>query len=195
MPIDDPRSWDDLTLARRCAAREEAAWEEFLRRFGPAVQGVLRHVFAKAGLPDPLHEAEEALGDLARALLHRDAASLRAYRPPATLQAYLRVVARNTAVDLLRRRRASLSLDAASPGRPPLRDLLEAPGATEPEFGAEELERALARLPSQEVLALRLAYWDGKPLAEVARILGIPLGTLGPLMTRARAALRQALGK
>lgn len=192
MPRDNPQDWDDLTLARRCAGREEAAWREFLRRTAPAAEAVFRRVFARAGLPDPAREAEEAMGDLVHALLRSNAASLKAYRPPHALKTYVRVIARNIAVGILRKRHQTLSLDA---GGMPLRELLEAPEEPGLPASPARLEEALARLPPREALALRLAYWDGHSLIEISRVLRIPMGTLGPLMSRAREALRRDLGK
>lgn len=183
---DDPRAWDDLTLAKRCVSREEAAWKELLRRLGPAVHGMMWRVFRRAGVPDPVREAGEALGDLALALLEKDAAALRAYHPPSSLQAYLAVIARNLALNLLRKRHTSL----------PLRyeEAVSQPGLPEdPPVTSEQLARGLEALQPRERLLLQLVHMEGLSYARAAALLGVPEVQMGPLLSRARAALRKAL--
>ncbi len=181
-----PESWDDETLARRSALREDRAWRELLRRCGGAAEGMMRRVFARSGSPESAREASEALGDWAAALLENDAALLRAYWPRAPLRAYLAVIARSVAVRMARRSPRGLPLD---PGA------AEAPGRAPAEFpaGPEALAKALSTLPSRDRLLLRLVYWDACSYDEAAGVLGVAPSSLGPLLTRARHALRQAL--
>lgn len=188
---DDPESWDDLTLARRCAGREEAAWREFLRRIGPEAQAMMRRLFARGGLPDPDREASEALGELAAHLLAGNARLLRAYRPVAPLRTFVAAIARNVAVDILRKRSPGFSLEQAYQGGGSLGDLLAAPAEAAPD--SRSFEAALASLPARDRLILRLFYWEGASYAEIAGVLGVAPGSLGPLMVRARDALRRKL--
>lgn len=189
---EDPEQWSDLELALRCAARDDAAWRELLRRAGPHAAGAMRRVFARAGVPDPAREASEALGSVVEALLGRDASLLRSYRPLAPLAVYVAVVARNVALSLLKPRRVHLSLEAPAPGGKALAELLEA-GADPGGVGTELLESALASLPAREQVALRLAYWEGLSYAGIARVLDVAESSMGMLMTRARKRLRDAL--
>ena len=183
--MSDPRTWDDVLLAARCAAREEAAWLELLRRAGPAAEGALRRAFARTGIPGPNREAAEAMGDWASMLLERDGALLRAYRPPVPLAAYLAVIARTVAFRILRKRHPGLSLEAAGP--------LPSPEAPELPGSPEGLAAALPVLPERDRLLLRLLYWEGLSYAQVAGILGISPASMGPLVTRAREALRKTM--
>ena len=178
---------DDAELALRCAAREEAPWRELLGRAGPLSESVIRRVLKRAGVPNADREAGELMGNWALALLEKEGKLLRDYRPEAaSLPTYLAVVARSVAFRHLKRFKPPLSLD---PDREP-----PAPGAG-PGADAERIREAMARLEPRDRLLLRLVYWDHAGPEEAARALGLAPGSIGPLLTRARAEMEALLGK
>ena len=177
---------DDATLARRSAQRDPEAWEELLRRAGPASLGMIRRLFRRAGLPSADLEAEDAMGDWSSALLEKGGKVLLAYRPPTPLSAYLAVVARGVAHGRLRRRRG---LRIADPS------MLTSPERLEPRVSPEALSKALDILEPRYRLALQLVYWDALAYDDVARVLGVQPSSVGPLVSRSRQALREILGK
>jgi RNA polymerase sigma-70 factor (ECF subfamily) len=93
------------------------------------------------------------------------------------------VIARNQAALLLRRR------------GPAAESLPEIPQA-----GLDPAEAALVRaeiaaaLSGPEGDVLRLMYVEDRPVAEVAALLGVPVGTVKSRAHRARRLLRAALG-
>jgi RNA polymerase sigma-70 factor (ECF subfamily) len=97
------------------------------------------------------------------------------------LAAWLAVIARNRAIDTLRRRR-------------PNTDIADVIVSTEQDMSAEtDRERAMKRvrevlgdMPGPQRRALELAYFDGMTHSEIATKTGEPLGTV---KTRIRAAL------
>lgn len=56
-----------------------------------------------------------------------------------------------------------------------------------------DLEAALLRLPPKQRAAVVLRYYQDAPYSEIASALEIDQESVGPLLTRARAALRDAL--
>jgi RNA polymerase sigma factor (sigma-70 family) len=54
-------------------------------------------------------------------------------------------------------------------------------------------DRAFGRLSVDDRQLLTLAYADDRPLDEVGRLLGIPVGTVKSRLSRARSALARAL--
>jgi RNA polymerase sigma-70 factor (ECF subfamily) len=113
------------------------------------------------------------------------------------LRAWLLRIATNLCYDALRRRRSRPTA--------PLETLLTQPDAselhsheaeTDPETYAEqqelaqEIQRALNRLPPEQRAAVVLCDNEGFPYAEAAQILGISLGTLKSRLSRGRARLR-----
>jgi RNA polymerase sigma-70 factor (sigma-E family) len=63
----------------------------------------------------------------------------------------------------------------------------------EPSTDTVEVVRALRRLPEEQRVALALYYLMGLPVADVARELGVPVGTVKARLSRGRAALAPLL--
>lgn len=75
---------------------------------------------------------------------------------------------------------------------------LDAPTARRPTVAEEsadldELERAFERLPLAQRTVLVLHHWQHRPVEEIARLLGIPAGTVKWRLHQARSALARAL--
>ena len=166
------RSDEDL-LELVADRRDEAAFEEFYRRYGRAVYAaVVRRIGDRAGSEDIVQQAF--------ANVWRAAAGYRRERGPAT--GWLFAIARNAALDALRPREAANRWEV-----PDLPD--DGPGPDERASAAEEAFRvhaAVDGLPQPEREVIELAYFDGLSQSEVAALLGAPLGTV---KTRTRRAL------
>lgn len=177
----------DDRLVERIAAGDEAALAEVMSLHGSLVYGIALRVVAEPGL------AQEVAQDTFLALW-RNPSAYDAGR--GSLRGWLAGVARNKAVDLVRReevrRRAVDALLAE--GRGPSGD----PPAVEP---TETMERrrdligALRQLPRPQMEALVLAYFGGRTYREVARELGIPEGTAKTRLREALGRLRRQLGE
>jgi RNA polymerase sigma-70 factor, ECF subfamily len=70
---------------------------------------------------------------------------------------------------------------------------LATPGPADAVGGRIALERAFDRLDADARAILVLHHLDGRPLAEVAAVLGVPVGTAKSRLFAARAALEKAL--
>ena len=70
----------------------------------------------------------------------------------------------------------------------------EHPGDLQEDAGAREaLNRAFDRLGAGDRIVLVLHHLDGRPVLEIAELLGIPEGTAKSRLHAARAALERAL--
>lgn len=96
--------------------------------------------------------------------------------------AWLRTVATRAALGRLRRRAL---LDRAQ------RFLGRHDGQTDPR--RTDIEAALGRLPPKQRAAVILRYYNDAPYSEIAAALDMGAESVGPLLSRARAALRDAL--
>ncbi|MDQ6721121.1 MAG: RNA polymerase sigma factor [Candidatus Dormibacteraeota bacterium] len=91
---------------------------------------------------------------------------------------WLRVVAARQALSRLRRAQRWSAIQAfVRPAPPPEADL--------------DLAHALTTLPATQRAAIVLRYYHGLDYAEIAAAVGIAPSSVGPLLTRARSALRE----
>jgi RNA polymerase sigma factor (sigma-70 family) len=170
---------DGDLLDRFAAHRDEAAFEELLRRHGPMVLGVCRRLLGDGA------DADDAFQATFLVLVHK-AASV---RKGTSLGYWLYGVARRLALKARagaqrrrdhERRAADMRQGEVGdgPGWDDVRPLLD-----------EEL----ARLPRRLRAPLVLCYLEGRTNIEAARELGRPAGSMSKLLARGREALRRRL--
>lgn len=172
---------EDIALARRIASGERGALEELYGRHRIALFGYL------LGLAPDRETAEEILQDTLVAVW-RSAGS---YEGRSPLRTWLFGVARGQAHNTLRRRRFSL----ADPSE------LEHLASEEPEPEAlalarltrAELEAGIHRLTPEHRQVVVLVLVEGLSYKEVARELGVPMGTVRSRLSNARRALKGML--
>jgi RNA polymerase sigma-70 factor (ECF subfamily) len=105
-----------------------------------------------------------------------------------SLGAWLMVVARNRAIDRIRRRRATDSPDeVVLPSRTDLAD------EAERNVLMEKVRAVLKNLPPEQLESLELAYFEGLSHSEIAVQTGEPLGTVKTRIRLALIGLRKAL--
>lgn len=110
--------------------------------------------------------------------------SARSYDPArGRVEVWVAAIARNAALDEIRRRRVDVPVGPA--------EVIE---AAAPDAALRlDVARALASLGERERRVLELAYFAGSTQREIAARMGIPLGTVKTLTRRAIAALRPLL--
>jgi RNA polymerase sigma-70 factor (ECF subfamily) len=121
--------------------------------------------------------------DLVQDTLERAWTKLHLYRRGTDLRAWLFTVMHNVHVNKLRAARPTDPLDDAMPElaqRAPQSDALL----------VRDLDRAIARLPADQRAVLLLVTLEEMSYDEVARTLGIPIGTVMSRLSRAREKLR-----
>lgn len=170
---------DDDGLVAAVAAGDDAALRELFSRHAPWLATRLRAVLPAPDVEDVLQETFLAAWRGAGA-----------YRPEGAAGGWLWGIARRQAALWLRRRgRAGLLVTVLS----------EMPGRSDPVDEAltrAELADAVAALgppgsPEREVW--RLLYEEDRPVAEVAKLMGVPQGTVKSRAHRARRMLRATL--
>lgn len=168
---------EDADLAQRLLARDESALKVVIDRLGPLVHGIATRI-----ITEPSH-AEEVAQDTFLALWRRPGA----FDPQrGSLQTFLLGVARNKAIDLVRREESRRRTREAL-----MMETEMNPTEVGPESGMEErheVQAALQQLSGVQREALVLAYFGGRTYREVATELNIPEGT-------AKTRLRDGLAK
>lgn len=160
---------EDVALAGRLLERDESALEEVIAAYGGVVFGTARRVIADGS------RAEEVAQDAFLALWRRPGAY---DADRGSLQSFLIGIARNKAIDLVRReesrRRTRDALIAEAEAQPAV---AAAPPASEGFGERQEMREALQKLSSLQREAIVLAYFGGRTYREVAEELEIPEGT------------------
>lgn len=172
---------EDRQLISRAADGDRAAFAELMARHEDMVFAVCLRM---------MRDREAALDAAQETFLTLFRKADR-YRGEAAVSTWLYRVATNTCLDLLRkqkRRPADPLPEGFDPGDP----------AGEDAFGSAEvrpsIEAALAAIPDEFRAAVVLSDLEGLPLAEVAEVLGAPIGTVKSRVFRARRLLADQLG-
>ena len=121
--------------------------------------------------------------DLAQDTLERAWAKLHLYRRGTDLRAWLFTVMHNVHVNRVRASRPTDLLEDEMPE-------LAQRGAQSDALVVRDLDRAIARLPAEQRAVLLLVTLEDMSYDEVARTLGIPIGTVMSRLSRAREKLR-----
>jgi len=172
---------EDSALLARVAAGDERAFELVYERYAPSLLAYAQTLLGERG------PAEEALQDTFVAVWR----NARTFEGRSTVRTWLFGICRRQALKRLRGRR---------PDPLPEEHALEvASDAPQPEAvvlaraDAAAVAAALATLPPAQREVLELAFAAELSHAEIAQVLGVPVGTVKSRLFNARATLARAL--
>jgi RNA polymerase sigma-70 factor (ECF subfamily) len=190
-----PDQDEDLALLQRCLNGESPAWEEFLARYRPLLERAVRFTFFRSIYRIPHADVENVVQDLLARLIERGGRRLRSFEGRCSFGAWLKSLAVRHTLNSIRdeKRRGRY-------GGGETEDLALLPSAGEGPLSSpeerEELRRLDAVLDSLSPLqrtVLKMFYYDGLSYRQISQTLGIPVQTLGSLITRARDRIREML--
>ena len=162
----------DAILVSAIRSGDEQAMAQLYERYSPIVYSVALRVLGNTAAAEDI--LQEVFMQLWRSPEAFDASR-------GSLAGWLAVIARNRAIDLLRKRRPES--DITEVVIPVMQDL--ASGA-EWSRALEKIRSALGSIPSPQRSALEMAFFEGLTHTEIAAKTGEPLGTI---KTRIRAGL------
>ena len=168
------------SLVRDAKAGDEDAWRELVRRYDARLRATARSY--------RLNSAD--VDDVVQTTWVRAYRAIGKLQDPLAIQAWLTVTTRREAMHLLQRGVREVLTE-----EPPVAHRIDA-SPTE-ELALENardtaLREAVRRLTGRQRLVLRiLLEQPGVQYAEIAALLGIPIGAIGPTRERALANLRE----
>jgi RNA polymerase sigma factor (sigma-70 family) len=181
----------DEGLVLACRRGEADAWDMLVNRYQRLIYTIPR----RAGL-DEDHAAEVFQRTFAKLLenLHR-------IRQPGSIHAWLVTTARRETLQLIREQRVEQSFSKtenldSEPRSETIPDDNPLPGERLEHLEDQHLiQKALAALDERSRMLLTLLYYQPNPLsyAEIATVLNIPEGSLGPTRARCLQKLRRLL--
>jgi RNA polymerase sigma-70 factor (ECF subfamily) len=130
----------------------------------------------------------EEASDLAQVVFMRAYQHLRSFRRERSFSRWILTIARNAALDALRRRRRPETIDLQQPTLlPGPEDVLIA------RDDACRVRAAVDALPERFRAAITLHYFGGLNYRESAETLGVPLGTIKTLISRGKRRIHKSL--
>lgn len=158
---------------------DEGALESIFRRFSGPVYSVALRVLHDTG------QAEDVMQEIFLQLWRAPQAFVQGR---GSLGAWLVVVARNRAIDVLRRRKPTDSVDDVVLASP-----VNVADEAERNTMMGKVREILAGLPAEQRHSLEMAYFEGLSHTEIASRTGDPLGTVKTRIRLAMMSLRKAL--
>lgn len=169
----------DASLVSSVRSGNQNAMSVLYDRYSAIVYSVALRVLGDTGA------AEDTLQEVFLQLW-RNPASFDASR--GNLAPWLAVIARNRAIDLLRKRRPETDVeDVFVSVEPDLADEAERSRAM------EKVRAALGQMPAPQRSAVEMAYFQGMTHTEIAEKTGEPLGTVKTRIRSALLALRKSV--
>ena len=174
-----PGAQTDEALLDRVRSRDQNAMAEIFDRYGRLVYSIAFRVLKDSEC------AEDVMQEI----------FLKLWEKPGTftagrgsLPAWLAVLGRNRAVDLLRRRKPSDPVDEVA-----LAESTDFASETERRIILERVRARVDTLPRDHQRPLELAFFEGLSHSEISAQTGIPLGTIKTRIRSALISLREAL--
>lgn len=183
----------DKDLLQRCLGKQPGAWNDFVDRFLALIYHVVQYTaHLRSARLDPA-DVEDIAAEILLQIVADDYKVLRQFRGNANLATYLTVIARRISVHELNRRQTGRDLVRKTDGRPTevADDNVAAQKGIE---SLEEVEKLLRKLSGQEREVVRLFYLEGRTYEEISTELELPVNTIGAMLSRARARLRELSG-
>ena len=179
VPASGASAASDESLMDRVRAGDQTAMAELFDRYGGMVYSVALRV-----LKDPA-QSEDVMQDIFFQVW-KGASSFTQGR--GSLGAWLAVVARNRAIDSLRRRKPSDSVeDVVLPAKTNLAS------ETERNLMIEKVRAVMQGLPAEQQKLVELAFFEGMSHSEIATKTGDALGTVKTRIRTALMSLRKGI--
>ncbi len=165
------------------AARDRAAFATLFAHFAPRIKAYLMRLGAGAAQAEDL--AQEAMLAVWRKAALFDPAK-------ASASTWIFTVARNLRIDAIRREKRP-AFDPDDPAFLP-DGVLSPDGELSRADDCERVREAMQTLPPEQAQVVRLSFFSDKPHSEIARELGVPLGTVKSRLRLAMARMRPIVG-
>lgn len=183
-----PGSPEDAALVSDCLRGTPGAWDRFVDRFAGLFHHVVDRTCSQRQLALSAADRDDVLAEILVEVLKENAAVLRGFAGRSSLATYLAVIARRTAVRMLSQADAKIvrvDFPAASEAAVDRQ-------ADHRRADREEIEGLMGCLGPDEAMLIRLHHLEARSYGEISRLTGLPLGSIGPALSRARQKMRDS---
>ncbi len=178
----------DRVLLQRCLDKAPGAWQDFVDRFLGLVVHVANHTADARGISLDQATRDDLVAEVFLTIVAGDFGVLRRFRRNCSLATYLTVVSRRV---VARRLAATYRGGQIASGANATEQAVENPAPARIE-NQEEVQKLMLRLDPQEANVVRMYHLEGKSYAEISQVVGMSENSIGPVLSRARAKMRES---
>jgi RNA polymerase sigma-70 factor, ECF subfamily len=183
----------DRELLQRCLQKQTGAWNDFVDRYLSLLYHVIGYTAHLRSAKVNAEDVEDIAAEVLLQIVADDYKVLRQFRGTASLSTYLTVIARRICVHELTRRQSVR--DAIRKGEARVDDVPDSNEGSMAEIKSlerlDEVDRLLRKLSGKEREIVRLFYLEGRAYEEISTDTGVPVNTIGTVLSRAREKLRK----
>jgi RNA polymerase sigma-70 factor, ECF subfamily len=183
----------DRELLQRLVAKKAGAWNDFVDRYLSLIYHAIHHTAHLRSARLTPEDVEDIAAEVLVQLITGDYKALREFKGSASLSTYLTVIARRICVHEITRRQQVRESIRKGDVRPAAATTDEAddPAAAKAMEKLEDVEVLMRQLKGREREVVRLFYMEGHTYEEISTELDIPVNSIGAVLSRARAKLRE----
>ncbi len=178
-----PLTENDKGLIDRCLTGQPNAWKVFVDRFAGLLVNVVRQTAERRSYHLNDADLDEIVGEIMSSVVADNFRVLRHFRGRSSLSTYLAVIARRVAVREMIERKRQAAAETADDVR-----------IINNHFDIEnrdQVEFLIRSLSEREASIVRAFHIEGKSYREISDQMGIPEGSIGPVLTRAKEVMRR----
>lgn len=188
MPLTDV----DKELLQRLVAKKAGAWNDFVDRYLSLIYHAIHHTAHLRSARLTPEDVEDIASEVLVQLVNNDYKALKEFKGSASLSTYLTVIARRICVHEITRRQAVREAIRKGETRSPVAVADDDdPAAAKAMDKLEDVEALLRRLNGREREIVRLFYLEGRTYEEISTEVDVPVNSIGAVLSRARAKLRE----
>lgn len=186
-----PLTETDRQLINKLLSGSPAGWTEFVDRYLALVTQVIQHTAHAHSLKLNSDDLDDLTADVFATLLERNMGAIRGFRGRSSFATYLTVVIRRVALRKLTQRRYMQAFGHVKAHQASVSEA--SPDSSSRHVDArDEVDSLMVRLPDSMRSIVQSFFLDGKTYQQISRALGVPVNSIGPMITRAKAILRQS---
>ena len=186
-----PLAQEDQKLVQRCLTHQSGAWNDFVDAYLGLIYRIIHHTAHLRGVTLQPEDVEDLASDVLLQVIANNYAVLRQFQGRSSLSTYLTVICRRNCIHLLARKFGTAAIFKSSPNTQALDETVN--DLEDHGDALEHVHDLLTHLPKGVREVVRLHYLVGLSYEEISSQLGIPVNSIGPLLTRARQKLRVRL--
>jgi RNA polymerase sigma-70 factor, ECF subfamily len=181
----------DQDLLKRCLAKKPGAWNDFVDRYLSLIYHAIHYTSHLRSARLSPEDVEDIAAEVLVQIVSHDYRVLRDFKGTASLATYLTVISRRICVHELSRRQAVRDSIRKGETRLPVELPDETAATSKAMDKLEDVEALLRKLGGKDREIVRQFYLEGRTYEEISTELDIPVNSIGSVLTRARAKLRE----